>query len=495
MPIFPTGVFSATNPTPSTSRASGTTGPAEQIEALNGEVEAIETWLQGALLPSGDASGATDSAALVAKTNVYGHVVLGPGNWYVSGVTFTASNIWLQGSGPGTVINVIAGDTAFTLSNPASFSMSDLALSLGAASLGLNVNGASDSHFWNLKFTGSTATGGVLINGDDATEQHWSDIVMRNVGGIAFDYERTTSGDTGGLYLDRVRIVAPPGSATNGFKFNGTNATAPSINLFMNECVADNYSGEACYIKGLTQIQGSTCWFSNNVSSASGSGALHITGSNTNQVQFVNTHTIQVSSAGTAAFCVLIDGSAGPGINFDNHSFFGSGATALGLAAASLPWGVLGNYYSNCSRLTDTLAAFSQCVEPSMPRVFYTNGSGGSTSCIGIVDTSSMTLAKFIRNSSGTLQVLNNAFSTAVLTLSDGGDLVATGTLQVGASGVELTNAGSVLFRTTGGGALWGGSGAPATGLGSNGDYYLRSDGGVTTHIYFKATGSWAGIV
>jgi hypothetical protein len=45
MPIFPTGVFSATNPTPTTTRASGTTGPAEQVAALNGEVEAIETFL------------------------------------------------------------------------------------------------------------------------------------------------------------------------------------------------------------------------------------------------------------------------------------------------------------------------------------------------------------------------------------------------------------------------------------------------------------------
>jgi hypothetical protein len=36
MPIFPTGVFSATNPTPTTSRASGTTGKArrELIAAL-----------------------------------------------------------------------------------------------------------------------------------------------------------------------------------------------------------------------------------------------------------------------------------------------------------------------------------------------------------------------------------------------------------------------------------------------------------------------------
>jgi hypothetical protein len=55
MATFPTGIFSTTNPTPTTSRASGTTGPAEQVSALNGEVTAIETFLgvegAGALLP------------------------------------------------------------------------------------------------------------------------------------------------------------------------------------------------------------------------------------------------------------------------------------------------------------------------------------------------------------------------------------------------------------------------------------------------------------
>jgi len=45
------------------------------------------------------------------------------------------------------------------------------------------------------------------------------------------------------------------------------------------------------------------------------------------------------------------------------------------------------------------------------------------------------------------------------------------------------------------GGFMFAGSGAPAAGLGSNGDYYLRSDGGSSTHIYFKSSGSWAGII
>lgn len=43
--------------------------------------------------------------------------------------------------------------------------------------------------------------------------------------------------------------------------------------------------------------------------------------------------------------------------------------------------------------------------------------------------------------------------------------------------------------------ALWAGTGAPSNSNGSNGDYYLRSDGGAVTHLYFKAAGTWAGLV
>jgi len=43
--------------------------------------------------------------------------------------------------------------------------------------------------------------------------------------------------------------------------------------------------------------------------------------------------------------------------------------------------------------------------------------------------------------------------------------------------------------------ALLYGAGAPGAGLGSNGNYYFRSDGGVATHIYFKSGGAWAGII
>src|SRR5215471_10584329 len=45
--------------------------------------------------------------------------------------------------------------------------------------------------------------------------------------------------------------------------------------------------------------------------------------------------------------------------------------------------------------------------------------------------------------------------------------------------------------------AMYGGSGAPAAGLGANGDYYFRSDTPATANqrIYVKSAGAWVGIV
>lgn len=46
-------------------------------------------------------------------------------------------------------------------------------------------------------------------------------------------------------------------------------------------------------------------------------------------------------------------------------------------------------------------------------------------------------------------------------------------------------------------GSLWGGSGVPSSGLGSDGDYYLRTDTPTTANqrLYAKSGGAWTGIL
>jgi len=66
--------------------------------------------------------------------------------------------------------------------------------------------------------------------------------------------------------------------------------------------------------------------------------------------------------------------------------------------------------------------------------------------------------------------------------------------------GTLLSN-GFVIYPPTEGGVqqtdmgIVGGKGVPSNSKGSNGWYYLRSDGSTsTTHIYHKESGTWTGI-
>lgn len=74
--------------------------------------------------------------------------------------------------------------------------------------------------------------------------------------------------------------------------------------------------------------------------------------------------------------------------------------------------------------------------------------------------------------------------------INGAGNIVAAGSL-ISTFGVQPGN------NTIPGANLWSGSGAPAAGLGSNGDYYFRTDtpGTANQRLYVKSAGSWVGIV
>ena len=83
---------------------------------------------------------------------------------------------------------------------------------------------------------------------------------------------------------------------------------------------------------------------------------------------------------------------------------------------------------------------------------------------------------------------LNIDIHNAAVTLSPSDEVDEFNVAANGRRKITITN----LFATMG---IYCGTGAPSNGLGSNGNYYFRADGGVATHIYFKSAGAWAGII
>jgi len=110
------------------------------------------------------------------------------------------------------------------------------------------------------------------------------------------------------------------------------------------------------------------------------------------------------------------------------------------------------------------------------------NAGGGSS--IGTVTKVSVTTANGV---SGTVA---NPTSTPAISLSLGA-ITPSSIAVAGGTMYLATPAGAAQSASS----LWAGTGAPNNANGSNGDYYFRSDGGVTTHIYYKSGGSWAGII
>jgi len=293
------------------------------------------------LRPSGDTSFATDTAAINASLNANRTTILAPGEWYVGGAGITQNDRTLRGSGYGTVINGPVGGTTLTLSGPGQCTVSDMTFKGG--DYAIKVNGAYDTDFKNLHITGQKL-GGVRIDGDLATEQHWTDVIFRGVGGVAFGLYRTTTIYTGSQYLDRVRIVEPAAGATHGFLFTST-AAQPSLNIaFLTQCVADNYAGTACEVVNCAQVFMAQCWFAINGAGPAGSAALKVTGGF--MQSYTGCYTYSGMTAAASPSVVVTGGARGVDIG-GGHVFDGTPTTTmLGLNGAA-PGGVTVDTYQN----------------------------------------------------------------------------------------------------------------------------------------------------
>lgn len=345
-PVLPTPTASDNSTKGATTAYADAAVSVEKARAL--AAEAVLAAPATILLPSGDATGVTDAAAINASLIANACTVLAPGTWYVTNVGIVTNNRQLRGSGPATIINGPSGGSAFTLTGPGNLLVGDFTVNIGSGGLGFTVNGCYDSTFKDIIFSGSTAAGAIKINGDLAMEQNWVNITGRTVGGVAFEIDRTTSTYTGSAYLDRVRFVTPPTGAT-GFRANST-AGSPSLNLFSAvDCIFDAYLGDAWYINNCAQIFMTDCWGAIQGTATAGSVPMRITGGF--QISIKGQY---VYSGLTSGVCLLIAG-APTGITLDGIIFDG-GSTNIGLGlSTATPGGVtLVPNYQNYGNMTVT---------------------------------------------------------------------------------------------------------------------------------------------
>lgn len=111
---------------------------------------------------------------------------------------------------------------------------------------------------------------------------------------------------------------------------------------------------------------------------------------------------------------------------------------------------------------------------------FKTDDTLGKTGSLALEDRAGN--RKYLRTSNSTLQVLDNGFVTVLMSLTNGGKLSA-------ANGISPSGANGVASST-----IFSGAGAPAAGLGGNGDVWIRQDGAAGSAVYYKAAGAWVAI-
>lgn len=378
------------------------------------------------LSPSGDSTGSADTTAIAGAAASASYIRLSPGSWHIKAPQIAQPGIWLQGSGPATVLNVLAGQGGLTVSGTSDLCLSDMAFSLAPSSRGATVSGAGNSFFSRLWFTGPAAAGGVAVNGDAGAEQTWTDITFSNVGGTAFGYTRTTAADTGGMYLERVRAVSPPAAAAHGFAFTSAAAAPTPAYVYLYNCSADSYSNDAWVFGNVTGVQADNLWGTLGGSANPGACPVHITGGGS--IRLDGGYLYQPQPAGKVA---LVDGGGnawfGGGIILDGA---GSGGYALGLTAASAAW--VADVFSYAAELTDAPWVMATGTAARTPATFITQGNAGAGQAIGVDDAAAPGSQVWIRNSGGTLQFLDAAFGTVIMTLDQSGNLTVAGSITIG---------------------------------------------------------------
>ena len=455
------------------------------------DIDQVVNWLQhfvvnaydyGALPTNTAAQNDTAFAAGINAVGSRGTLYIPPGIYSHNGISLTAkTDVSIMGLGPGTILAPTAGNTAITITDCIRCNVSGFKIdgSINSGATGISISGDFDAHIFNMHFNGLSGDA-IYVNGDAAigNEIHFSHIVSRANGGWGYNYERTTTTDHGGMYLTDYLCVRDT-QGVGGFRVFSSAGASTGVFHFMNHCLAENYSnGPAAWIHNVNHVYMTRLWCT---TTNNAGPSLLIDGDG----WFAHIDGAYINNGGTGAgtYCLTVNDTFHDSL-WNDITFDGANVTDcvhIGSSGANL---ALGQYNLFGGKpLTDTALAlynksgFSQQYGPAL---FLTPGNSGAQ-CFGIDDANTPGQAKYIRNFGGSFQMFDKTFTNTLFRVDDSGFMVNYGGLNIS----------SVL----GGATIYGGSGAPGGGVGSNGDFYFRSDGGASTHLYFKAGGTWSGIV
>lgn len=309
---------------------------------------------------------------------------------------------------------------------------------INGGTIGMHLVATSSSVFCFMLLNQQTSAG-VLMQGDASAENRFEEIdIQRSAAGTmiaGFQVDRTGTADVGAYYLYGVKITRGTGTINSGFWFNETGGSPSQNPVFMSQCVADNINGTgAAYLFTKQQnVRMSNCW--GTATAGTTVPTMRIDGGQDYQIGTGN-----FFQADTTGVCIdFINAPAN--IQIDGVRF-NQGLVALNIPVSNPPTGLsLGRNFDTTTALTNSfarlaLASTTRVIEG--PVTILTHGGGGLLQMFALKDAVNGKLKNFRVNSSGHLEILNDAGNSVLLTLQDTGALVSASIVQ-GQEIVEAT--------------------------------------------------------
>jgi hypothetical protein len=388
--------------------------------------------------------------AISAASSINGTVFVPVGTYKISGIILTnLTDVTIMGAGTGSIIAPISGSTAFTITNCVRCPICDLKIdgSINGGAIGISINGDYDAKHRNLFLT-SLSGDAIYIQGDNSigNEIYFNNVTCRNNGGYAYHYVRTTTDDTGGIYLTNFKANFDT-QGLGGINIDGSAAPA-SVGVFhfgMN-IVLDGYSGVPLYqLHNVNNTRIVNGWFEGNNSTGpiillDGDGYMN----------GIDQAVIYNGGSSSGSYGMTINGTQHDNL-FNLIEFDGSPIAFVHCGTTGVN-NILGVYNTfGSSPLTDTVAALwgrGSVIQQYGAATFETPGNAG-TQCLGLDDTANPGNQVWLRNSGGSFQMVNTAFTSVVFTVDSAGDTLVT-TISTAESSSEQVIATSGTINTTG---------------------------------------------